>query len=58
MNSSEFIQKLKEFIVGGDVVWVEFGFNIGEENSRIKSLILHKNIVSFLINRISIELNN
>ena len=47
MNSSEFIQKLKEFIVGGDVVWVEFGFNIGEENSRIKSLILHKNIVSF-----------
>lgn len=33
MNSPEFIEKSKEYIVRGDVVWVEFGFNIGEEFS-------------------------
>lgn len=31
INSPEFLQKLKECIIRGDVVWVEFGFNIGEE---------------------------
>ena len=28
MNSPEFIEKSKEYIVHGDVVWVEFGFLI------------------------------
>lgn len=33
INSPEFLQKSKECIIRGDVVWVEFGFNIGEEFS-------------------------
>ena len=26
MNSPEFLEKSKEYIIRGDVVWVEFGF--------------------------------
>ena len=33
LNSQSFLKKSKEYIVRGDVVWVEFGFNIGEEIS-------------------------
>lgn len=43
MNSSEFIEKSKEYIVRGDVVWVEFGFNIGEEFSGRHPAMVLKN---------------
>lgn len=43
MNSPYFLQKSKEFIVRGDVVWVEFGFNIGEEFSGRHPAVILKN---------------
>ena len=43
MNSPEFIEKTKEYIVRGDVVWVEFGFNIGEEFSGRHPALVLKN---------------
>lgn len=43
MDSPEFLQKSKECIVRGDVVWVEFGFNIGEEFSGRHPAIVMKN---------------
>ena len=43
INSPEFIEKSKEFIVRGDVVWVEFGFNIGEEFSGRHPAVVLKN---------------
>lgn len=43
MNSPEFIEKSKEYIVRGDVVWVEFGFNIGEEFSGRHPAVVLKN---------------
>ena len=43
MNSPEFIEKSKEYIVRGDVVWVEFGSNIGEEFSGRHPAIVLKN---------------
>lgn len=50
INSPEFLQKSKECIIRGDVVWVEFGFNIGEEFSgRHPAVVLKKwwkNIIS------------
>ncbi len=33
INSPKFLEKSKEYIVRGDVIWVEFGFNIGKEFS-------------------------
>ena len=51
INSPAFIKKSKEYIVRGDVVWVEFGFNIGEEFSGRHPAVgfkkWWKNIVSF-----------
>jgi len=43
INSREFLQKSKECIVRGDVVWVEFGFNIGEEFSGRHPAVVLKN---------------
>lgn len=43
MNSPEFIEMSKEYIVRGDVVWVEFGFNIGEEFSGRHPAVVLKN---------------
>ena len=43
MKSPEFIKKSKEYIVRGDVVWVEFGFNIGEEFSGRHPAVVLKN---------------
>lgn len=43
INSSEFIEKSKKYIVRGDVVWVEFGFNIGEEFSGRHPAVVLKN---------------
>ena len=43
MNSSKFIEKSKEYLVRGDVIWVEFGFNIGEEFSGRHPAIILKN---------------
>lgn len=43
MNSNYFIKKSKECIVRGDVVWVEFGFNIGEEFSGRHPAVVLKN---------------
>ena len=43
MNSPEFLEKSKEYIVRGDVVWVEFGFNIGEEFSGRHPAVVLKN---------------
>ena len=43
MNSPAFIRKSKEYIVRGDVVWVEFGFNIGEEFSGRHPAVILKN---------------
>ena len=40
---SLFIEKSKEYIVRGDVVWVEFGFNIGEEFSGRHPAVVLKN---------------
>lgn len=36
INSPNFIKKSKEYILRGDVIWIEFGFNIGEEFSGSK----------------------
>ena len=43
INSPEFLQKSKEYIIRGDVVWVEFGFNIGEEFSGRHPAVVLKN---------------
>lgn len=43
INSSQFIQKSKETILRGDVVWVEFGYNIGEEFSGRHPAVILKN---------------
>ena len=43
LNSPEFIEKSKECIIRGDVVWVEFGFNIGEEFSGRHPAVVLKN---------------
>ena len=43
INSPEFLQKSKECIIIGDVVWVEFGFNIGEEFSGRHPAVILKN---------------
>ncbi len=43
INSPNFIKKSKEYIVRGDVVWVEFGFNIGEEFSGRHPAVVLKN---------------
>ena len=43
INSPEFIKESKEYIVRGDVVWVEFGFNIGEEFSGRHPAVVLKN---------------
>lgn len=43
INSPEFIKKTKECIVRGDVVWVEFWFNIGEEFSGRHPAVVLKN---------------
>ena len=43
MNSPEFINKSKKYIIRGDVVWVEFGFNIGEEFSGRHPAVVLKN---------------
>ena len=43
INSPKFIEKSKECIIRGDVVWVEFGFNIGEEFSGRHPAIVLKN---------------
>ena len=43
INSPYFIQKSKEHIVRGDVIWVEFGFNIGEEFSGRHPAVILKN---------------
>lgn len=43
INSPEFIEKSKECIIRGDVVWVEFGFNIGEEFSGRHPAVVLKN---------------
>lgn len=43
INSPRFIKKSKEYIVRGDVVWVEFGFNIGEEFSGRHPAVVLKN---------------
>ncbi len=43
INSPKFIQKSKEYIVRGDVIWVEFGFNIGEEFSGRHPAVVLKN---------------
>ncbi len=43
INSSSFIEKSKEYIVRGDVVWIEFGFNIGEEFSGRHPAVVLKN---------------
>lgn len=43
MNSPKFIKKSKEYIVRGNVVWVEFGFNIGEEFSGRHPAVVLKN---------------
>ena len=43
MNSPEFINKSKKYIIRGDVVWVEFGFNIGEEFSGRHPALVLKN---------------
>ena len=43
INSPEFLQKSKEYIIRGDVIWVEFGFNIGEEFSGRHPAVVLKN---------------
>jgi len=43
MYSSNFFKKSKEYIARGDVVWVEFGFNIGEEFSGRHPAVVLKN---------------
>ena len=43
INSPKFIEKSKEVIVRGDVIWVEFGFNIGEEFSGRHPAVVLKN---------------
>lgn len=43
MNSPEFLEKSKEYIVRGDVVWIEFGFNIAEEFSGWHPAVVLKN---------------
>lgn len=43
INSQKFIEKSKEYIIRGDVVWVEFGFNIGEEFSGRHPAVVLKN---------------
>ncbi len=43
MNSPNFIKKSKEYILRGDVIWVEFGFNIGEEFSGRHPAVVLKN---------------
>ena len=43
INSPEFVAKSKEYIVRGDVIWVEFGFNIGEEFSGRHPAVVLKN---------------
>ena len=43
INSPKFLQKSKECIIRGDVVWVEFGFNIGEEFSGRHPAVVLKN---------------
>lgn len=43
INSPKFIEKSKECIIRGDVVWVEFGFNIGEEFSGRHPAVVLKN---------------
>ena len=43
INSPKFIEKSKEYIVRGDVIWVEFGFNIGEEFSGRHPAVVLKN---------------
>ena len=43
INSPQFIQKSKEYIIRGDVIWVEFGFNIGEEFSGRHPAVVLKN---------------
>ena len=40
---SKIIEKSKECIIRGDVVWVEFGFNIGEEFSGRHPAVVLKN---------------
>ena len=43
INSPKFIEKSKKCIIRGDVVWVEFGFNIGEEFSGRHPAVVLKN---------------
>ena len=43
INSQFFIEKSKEAILRGDVVWVEFGFNIGDEFSGRHPAVILKN---------------
>ena len=43
INSPEFIKESKKYIVRGDVVWVEFWFNIGEEFSGRHPAVVLKN---------------
>ena len=43
INSPNFIKKSKELIVRGDVIWVEFGYNIGEEFSGRHPAVVLKN---------------
>ncbi len=43
LNSPNFLKKSKESIIRGDVVWVEFGFNIGEEFSGRHPAVILKN---------------
>ena len=43
INSPNFIQKSKEYLLRGDVIWVEFGYNIGEEFSGRHPAVILKN---------------
>lgn len=43
INSPNFIEKSKEYIMRGDVIWVEFGYNIGEEFSGRHPALVLKN---------------
>ena len=43
INSSSFVEIPKNKIIRGDVIWVEFGFNIGEEFSGRHPALVLKN---------------
>lgn len=43
INSTNFLQKSKKYIIRGDVIGVEFGYNIGEEFSGRHPAVVLKN---------------